>query len=507
LKARSNYWLLAACFLVLTHAQVHAKPAPSRNEIPQLIEEGRQALLSEKYTRASEVLESVIRSDSFPAVDEVIQYRAFLFAGLAAAAREDYLSAHEFMMAATQYTQASPEQWMLRARYAAIVEAWADAGASLTAVAQLWPAELQKEENQQLISRVAWQLSHVPASRSEFIALVDALFAANFTASYGLQPSDLWQQLILEALQKQDLARAREVLMRVDATEALLAMRIDKRFDALVQAEPKRFDLADAMKHRSSQLERIAVDHPRKLGPLITYGYALMDEGRYQEVLALTDAVLKKLAKGGAKTTPYDDVDESLNWIYNHKAAALRAQGRWNDALGVMEKARLKVEDGSPNVSQSINLGFHYTDAGQPAKALDVLKGIDWGRSMSPYGRMQLQHVRYRAYLQLGNQSEAASVLAYLREHHEEAEDTWLLAMLDSGDLDGAAALMIAQLRDPQTRATALHDAQQFVPLPLQPRMEEARTRWQNLVTRPDVVAAINEVGRREKVPIYDTPD
>ncbi len=172
-----------------------------------------------------------------------------------------------------------------------------------------------------------------------------------------------------------------------------------------------------------------------------------------------------------------------------------------------MEQGRVKSEDGSPNVSQAINLGFHYNDAGQPRKALEVLDGIDWARSLSPYGRMQLQHVRYRAYLQLDNQAEAGNVLAYLRQHHDDAEDTWLLAMLDSGDMDGAAELLISQLRNTTTRGTALRDAQEFRRLPLQPRMEEARARWETLVTRPDVLAVINEVGRREKVPIYDTPD
>lgn len=508
LKSRSHHWLhaLAAACLLATGGPSAAATAPSRTEIPQLVDDGRKALLDENYAKAGELLESVIRSEDFSAADSAVQFRAFLFASLAAAARQDYLSAHEFMMAATQYSQATPEQWMLRARYAAIVEDVADAGASLTAVAELRPAELQKDENQQFTSRVGWQLSRQTALRSQFVALLNALFAARFTLSYGLQPSGLWQELILDALQRQDLARAREVVTRVDDTSSLLAMRIDKRFDALVQAEPARFDLAAAMKRRSEALKAIVAEHPRKLSPLISYDYALMDEGRYQEVLKLTDAALKKVAKAKGKNPPYDDLDESLNWIYNHKASALRSLGKWSEALVVMEKARLESEHGSPNVSQAINLGSHYIDAGQPQKALGVLGDIDWARSMSAYGRMQLQYVRYRAYLQLDDQEEARNVLAYLREHHEDAEDTWLLAMLASGDLDGAAALMISQLHDPQTRASTLRDAQEYRLLPLQPRMEEARARWEKLVTRADVMAAINEVGRREKVPVYDTP-
>ena len=45
-----------------------------------------------------------------------------------------------------------------------------------------------------------------------------------------------------------------------------------------------------------------------------------------------------------------------------------------------------------------------------------ALDGIDWAHSLSPYGRMQLQYVRYRAHLQLSaNVQEADNVLAYLR--------------------------------------------------------------------------------------------
>lgn len=454
---------------------------------------------------AGKALESAIRSEAFAAIDPTAQYRAFLFASLAASGREDYLGAHEFMMAATQFSEATPAQWLLRARYASWVDAWADAGASITRVAQLWPSELQNDDENRFTSRVAWQMGRDPASRPQLLALLNALFAAKFTSSFAQQPSGLWQELILEALEHDDLARAREIVARVDDTDTLLAMRIDKRFTALVQVEPDRFDLEAALKQSSMRLEKIVAAHPRKLQAFVTYGYSLLNEGRYAEVLQRSDAILRKAGRSKGRKPPYDDLDGSLSWVYNHKAAALRALGRWSEALGVMEQARLKAENGSSNVSQAINLGFHYIDAGQPDKALKVLDGIDWSRSLSPYGRMQLQHVRYRAYLQLGNESEAGNVLAYLRQHHADAEDTWLLAMLDSGDMDGAAELMISQLTDPQRRATALRDAQEYRELPLQPRMEDARVRWEKLVTRPDVLAAINEVGRREKVPIYES--
>ena len=38
-------------------------------------------------------------------------------------------------------------------------------------------------------------------------------------------------------------------------------------------------------------------------------------------------------------------------------------------------------------------------------------------------------------------------------------------------------------------------------------KQAEALARWEKLVTREDVATAINEVGRREKAPMYNVPD
>ena len=70
--------------------------------------------------------------------------------------------------------------------------------------------------------------------------------------------------------------------------------------------------------------------------------------------------------------------------------------------------------------------------------------------------------------------------------------------------MDGAAALYIARLRDPEDRASALYAAQTFKPVPRMPGELESIERWRKMLARPDVTAAINEVGRREQHPIYD---
>ncbi len=118
----------------------------------------------------------------------------------------------------------------------------------------------------------------------------------------------------------------------------------------------------------------------------------------------------------------------------------------------MQQEARRQRENSNDKVSQAINLGSSYILRDRPEDALKSLEGIDWARSLSGYGRMQLQHVRLRAYLQLGNRAEAEKVFVYLRENKLDAPDTWQEAMLDWGDVDGAAAHYIARLRDPEQR-------------------------------------------------------
>ncbi len=487
----SSQWLATP----RTHA---AEPAPTvvpGTDIFDVIESGRQALLADKYADAAKAIDNVMTMPQFAALDSAAQFQVFLIGAFADSGREDYLGAHEFMMLATELPEAKAEHWFMRAEYASWIEAWPDALIAATTIAKRWPAALATG-NALLVSRIAY--------RSKDPELMNALFAAKFTLEWGSEPDGLWRELITDALEHNNLRRARELSKRLQNPSTLLHMRVDRRFDALVKAEPRTFDLPAAVERERKRLSKAVAANPRSLSVRVQYGYALLAAGRFTELLTLTDEIISRTAAAAAGSPSFDDIPDQLNWIYNHKADSLRALGRWEEALAVMEAARKKAEEGGDNVSQAINLGWHYVDYGRPQDALEALEGIDWARSLSPYGRMQLQHVRYRAYLQLANAAEADNVFAYLREHREDAEDTWQLALIDAGDFDGAAALLISRLRDTQHRADALGEVQEYRPLPRLPRQAEERARWEKLLMRSDVAAAITDVGRREQAPMYD---
>jgi hypothetical protein len=172
-----------------------------------------------------------------------------------------------------------------------------------------------------------------------------------------------------------------------------------------------------------------------------------------------------------------------------------------------MEVARTIPAGGEINVSQTINLGVHYIDAGKPGQALQAMRDLECSGNVTDYGCVSLHMARYRAHLALGNQTEAREALAYLRAKRSEFEQTWADAALEAGDLDAAADLLIQQLKDPEQRGSALENVQDYLPLPMTPVMRMAEERWQQVLSRPDVVAALEAVGRRGKVPIYRTPN
>jgi tetratricopeptide (TPR) repeat protein len=509
LLARLAFIVLAAGAPVSHSAparEANATDAKAASGIFAAIERGRQALLADKFAEAADEIEAVLAMPEFAALEDSVQFHVFLFGAFADSGREDYLGAHEFMVLATEFPEAKAEHWFMRARYASWVDAWNDALTAVTTIAKRWP-ESMTSENALLVSRIAYRSREDGRNKAEVLDLLNALFTAKFTLEWGTQPDGLWHDLISDALERNDLKRAREIAKRVQDASTLLHMRADRRFDALVRAEPRTFDLEAAIERERKRLAKLAAANPRSLSVRVQYGYTLLTAGRFAELLKLSADVIEKNAAAPEGAPAFDDIPDQLNWIYNHKAAALRALGRWEEALAVMEAGRRTEEEGSVNVSQAINLGWHYADFGRPQDALDALDGIDWAHSLSPYGRMQLQHVRYRAYLQLANTKEADDVLAYLREHREEAEGTWQLVLVDAGDFDGAAALLISRLRDPAQRYEALGEVQIYKPLPRLPRQAEEMARWEKLVTRADVAAAIAEVGRREIAPMYDVPD
>jgi len=349
---------------------------PDTSAVYEALERGRQALLADKYEDASKAVDEALKKPEFVALPKSAQYRAFLFAAIAAQGRKDYLGAHEFASIASDYPDANGDIWVMRTRYAYWVDNYADAGASLTTVAKQWPKSLS-ELTPETVMHIVYNLRDDRKLGAERLELIKSLFEVRFTSDWGMQPSGFWRELALDALEHHDTKRAAAVLARVTAARTLINMRTDRRFDALVQAEPKAFDVAAAAQGECKGWKRVMDANPRKLGPIVQYMYALLAVGNYQEIVTLADRALAKQAKGTRDKPAFDDEEDQLNWIHDLKSQGLRGLGRWDDALAVQVKAHEMRETSSDKVSQAINLDFTYTVRNEPAEALKTLENVD----------------------------------------------------------------------------------------------------------------------------------
>jgi tetratricopeptide (TPR) repeat protein len=244
-------------------------------------------------------------------------------------------------------------------------------------------------------------------------------------------------------------------------------------------------------------------ENPKSLGVVVQYGYALQTLGQFDEMLTLANGIIAKVDKAPRNAPPYEDLDDELNWIHNHKANALRALGRWDEAAAALETWERSDRNRDDKVSQAINLGFFYNEMGRPEDALKAVAGLDDSKGMSEYGRTQLQFVRFQANQQLGKEAETQQLVTWMREHKDDSMETAQDALLEAGDVDGAAALMLARLNDADDRTGALAEIQIYAQVPRTERQKKTDALAETLLARPDVAAAIAQYGRREAFPIY----
>jgi tetratricopeptide (TPR) repeat protein len=492
----------ALCFARIGHA-VEAAPM-SPKQLFEQVQQGREALEAEKPAEALKLLEKTIARPEFGSMDPAIQYFAYLVASYAAEGTDDHAKAHEFLVAGSRFPDADAEFWIRRAGTASSIGKWDDAALSLITVAKKWPKELGGNEyHSWVVNRTARELGKEPKFRQLRLDLLNALFDAGFKMKYDTEPSYFWLGLATEAVERNDLKRAREVARRITDSSTLVEMHIDKRFDALIATDPKLFDVRAAAERQARQLKGAVKENPKSLGVVVQYGYALNTLGQFEELLALANGIIAKVDKAPQGDPPYDDLDDSLNWIHNHKANALRALGRQDEAAAALATWEHSERNRGDKVSQAINLGFFYNEMGRPEDALKAVAELDSSRGMSEYGATQFKYVRFQAYQQLGKEREAQELVTWMREHQDDSKETAQDTLLEAGDADGAAALFISRLNDADERTTALAGIQKYAPIPRTERQQKLDALTETMLARADVVATIAKYGRRESFPIY----
>jgi len=270
----------------------------------------------------------------------------------------------------------------------------------------------------------------------------------------------------------------------------LMSLSLDPRFRPVLGDD---LDLRATTERYLAQLRTQVGRFPDAIRPVIDVAEHQRMLGRPQDALA-TLRTIEPAIKGD---TPLSDRDDNVIWWWDQMSRAHRAAGDVPAAIAALRTASAIKEGDAVNVSHTINLANLQLNTGDPAGAINTLRPLEGAGEgpASPYGLMQVVGVRGCASHRLGRQAVADADLAYARAHIDDAPSTLTQLQLCRGDLDGAAASMIARLENKDQRHGALEELSTFDAPPNTLPRDPVVAELGKLRVRPDVQAAARKAG------------
>lgn len=448
-----------------------------------------------EYLQAYGALETLTGKPTFQSATSALRHATwFLMAGTAGEAR-DWPKARAAIEKAVAFPEADATDWQVRIQIARSSGDTADGLRSIAVMARRFPKGLTALSDED-IGR--WfDRAKLETDQDLAFDFVDALlthwtpndpFVDPFVELNGMR------QVQVEGLLRQGrTAQAIAATRKIDNPDVLIAMRADKRFDALSAADPALLDPKPAALRQLARIDALYPAHTDLLSGVDARTSALLDLNRGEEALAFVETAITRAQKD---PRAFKDIDTRLGWTINLKNLALGSLGRDEEALEALETAARVPEKGKANINQTLNLAGQQMRMGRFKAALATVASVRDDR-LSPYGRAVDLRITACSATQLGDLATADEALRQLRGVKLEAKRQLEDALLCRGDLDGAAAMLIGRLQSPVQRNLALAGLQvaplRPSPLPLDVTL---RQRIAELCARPDVRAAIDAVGR-----------
>jgi tetratricopeptide (TPR) repeat protein len=463
----------------------------------QRVLEAWTAAQADAHARADSLFDEVIADERFDELPEEERRRLLSAAAWSAARNARLPAAAAWYARVAELGSDDPDDWY-RMSLVALDQQDRDAAArAMTVLIGRWPELLPN-----LGPDLLYPLAQVgDTSTPDRVAFQQALFDANWKGGSAGTPSGVWFQLARNRLTQGDVERARIVARRITDPETLIAMRADRRFDTLLDPSSWRANVAHASSREIERMRLLVEAYPEHLEPIVSLGHQLLLGGHHAEAIALSDATLARIASAPLDTPPFTDLERQV-WLMNHKSLALRRTGHIEEAVAELQRASRLGEDGVPNISQTLNLGTLECDRGRPESAL-AAAATAGEEGMSPYGRAVRAAIRHCAALQLDDAAGAAAALDELSGLVDDAPIRYLEALVWDGQPDRAATLMRDLLLSEEQRSQALEWAQDCrLPEPLPIQVQE-RALKQAFLARPDVLSAINAVGRIDSYDLY----
>jgi beta-barrel assembly-enhancing protease len=447
------------------------------------------------FVKAEGVIQEVIHAKDFRRLPSAEHYRALLTAAKLAYTLKEPKLEYESRVRVVALPEATAEDRVARVSAAYKLEDTGEIIIGLTDLARRNPERLNKSIERFTLYWIAEGKRKLPHGAT--LPLLEALYKIGWKVQENHVPSVAWSDLALFLLEQKRLTEAIDVSTHVTDEYALISMRADRRFDAVIAAIPAQFDVDAAAKKRLESFQATAGQAPKLLEPKLIVINLLLEQQHYSAALAAADGVLAEIHSKSDPKQWYEDFDEQYVWILDGRSRALRRLGRWDEGLDQLAAASWVLDKSGENVSQVINLGGLYCDLGHPNEALGSLVRV--GAKASPYGLMQEANRRLDAAVQLGDTEQTKKWFTFMQDHRADAPLTYQSALLLLDRQDAAADWLIERLKNQDQRAETLLSIQEFATPLRTPRQAELARLKRAMIARPDVQAEIQKVGRVEK--------
>lgn len=448
-----------------------------------------QALDQGDYAEALQGFDAIVVDPAFKDIPAPLQTQIYRL--IASTADEAGLADRSWRdwRRVTEADDAGWTDWWGRSISAHVSGNPVDAVSSLAQVARLHPA-IVTEAPEGWIAQIMRSADAYPEEQGR---LVEALTDAGWEDEGGW----FWMEHAAWLLDEGKADRALTFVERIDGSTPRLIMSADRRFDGLRARHPALFEIDAAAAAELEEARQTTEGPEASLSDWNLYASMLHNEGRLTEALEIIDREIAEAERARKPGEAAVDPDDFI-WALDTRSRLRIDLGDIEGGLGDLRRAARRPEGGEVNVSHAINLGNLYVKLDRPADALDATLDVPAGR-MAPYGRVQLAEVRACAHAALGDIDAAMAEIAYIAEHPTVAPDSTWSVYACVGDEDAAAATLITLLQNPRVRLTALYGVQRFLPSPETTPGALRRMAFREAVlSRPDVMAAIEAVGRRE---------
>lgn len=458
---------------------------------------------AEDFGGALEILRPLIETNEFLAMPVKTRRSGLYLTGVSALKTQQYQEAHDLLRRASEMEGADGWAWLMRVSAALGAEDHDDALFAFETLVIRHPAMLQQVSDEGINGLYVDSL-RLPRGEIRQMALMNTLLDVGWAPKDPINDwSAAWSTHAGRLLDRLEFERATLAARRVTAPQRLIGMRADWRFASLVVKNPAAFNIKEAYARQLDRLQTLSRADPTSLHRVNALGLALLDMKRDDELLALTEEALGRLAAPTGSPMGLSDPEAAI-WTRDLQARALRALGRSDEAEAAWRQA-IAQADGRASTPLLLNLAKFLADMERPREALAALTGLDTA-SLSTRGALLVDSVRACAHAQLGDVAARDQALAALRRKQDFAPDLYMDALACVNDLDAAALSLMERLDDTGARMEALIEVQTFPEPP--PRSETERARQAHrraLLADPQVRGAISLSGKVETQP-YPRP-